>query len=82
MKARLEMPETLRLVSVPTLVMFGCEGPETERATFALIAFPERAPGFKFEIPEPLPDMKARLEMPETLRLVSVPTLVMFGWDG
>jgi hypothetical protein len=35
-----------------------------------------------FEIAEPFPVMSAKVERPETLRLASVPTLVMFGCEG
>jgi hypothetical protein len=43
---------------------------------------PTRFDEFKFEIPEPFPVIKFELKIPATVRPVSVPTLVMLGWDG
>ena len=80
-------PLTVKLVNVPTDVMFGCEGFVTLVATLAAATLPTRLEEFMFEIPEPLPLMRPltsefRFEIPETLRLVRVPTEVMFGWEG
>ena len=37
---------------------------------------------FMFEIPEPFPESKDACKIPETVRLVKVPTDVMLGWAG
>jgi len=37
---------------------------------------------FMFEIAEPFPEIKFELKIPETVRLVRVPTEVMLGWAG
>ena len=47
------VPDTLRLVRIPTLVMFGWAGWETTRATVELATFPKTLAPFKFEIAEP-----------------------------
>ena len=65
-------------VSVPTDVMFGWEGWDTTRATFAEATFPMRFEEFRFEIADPFEAMSK----PWTLRPVSVPTDVMFGWEA
>jgi hypothetical protein len=71
-------PETVRPVSVPKLVMLGWKGWETTRATLEFATFPTRFDELMFEIAEPFD----AISNPETVRPVSVPTLVMLGWKG
>ena len=68
-------PDTLRLVSVPRLVMFGWAFAVTAPAAAIL---PITFAALMFEIPEPF-DATRR---PFIVRPVMVPTLVMFGWSG
>jgi hypothetical protein len=86
-KFELKIPETVRLVRVPTVVMLGWEGFVTLEAILATATFPIRFEEFRFEIPEPFPMIRLvtiefRFEIPETFRLVRVPTDVMFSWEG
>ena len=69
------VPLTPRLVSVPTLVIFGCALVVT---VAAVVAAPLNAPTkvfalilFAITLPE--------VTLPVTVKLVSVPTLVIFG---
>ena len=75
---RFEIPETLRLVKIPTDVMLGWEGFVTLEATLAAATFPTRFEEFRFEIAEPL----ETTSNPATVRPVKVPTEVMLGWAG
>ena len=75
-------PETVRPVRVPTLVMFGWDAWETTSATFAFATFPTRFEELRFERPEAFPRYRLDVKIPETVRPVRVPTLVMFGWDA
>lgn len=68
-------PETVRLVSVPRLVMFGWAFAVTAAAAAIL---PITFAALMFEMPEPF-DATRR---PFTTRPVSVPTLVILGWAG
>jgi hypothetical protein len=78
--AAIKRPLTVKVVDkVPTLVMLGCKGCETTRATFALATFPIKLLEFRFEIAEPLEAIKR----PLTVNVVEeVPTLVMLGCKG
>ena len=69
------VPETVRLVSVPRLVMFGWALAVTAPEAAIL---PITFAALMFEIPEPFDATKR----PLTTRPVRVPTLVMFGWAG
>ena len=60
---------------VPTEVMLGCEGLETD---WAKPTVPTRLLAFRFEIAEPFEATRR----PCTLRPVSVPIEVMLGWEG
>ena len=71
-------PCTFRPVRVPTLVMLGWEAPVTLKAKLALATLPTKFDEFRFEIPEPLEATKR----PWMFRPVSVPTLVMLGWEA
>ena len=75
---RFEIPETLRLPSVPTDVMLGWEGWETTRATLAFATLPTRFEALMLESP----DAFVATSKPFTVRLVRVPTDVMLGWAG
>ena len=66
-------PDTVRLVSVPRLVIFGWAFAVTDPAAAIL---PITFAALMFEIPEPFETTKR----PLTTRPVRVPTLVMFGW--
>jgi hypothetical protein len=52
---RFEIPETFRLVKIPTDVMLGWAGFVTLRATLAAATFPTKFEELRFERPEPLP---------------------------
>jgi hypothetical protein len=75
---RFEIPETLRLVRVPTDVMLSCEGEVTTPATFALATLPTRFDELMFEIADPFEAMSK----PFTVKPVRVPTDVMLGCEG
>ena len=62
-------------MSVPTEVIFGCDGVVTERAVATV---PTRLLAFKFEIAEPFEATRR----PCTLSPVSIPIDVMFDWAG
>ena len=68
-------PDTVRLVSVPRLVIFGWALAVTEPAAAIL---PITFAALMFEIPEPFDATKR----PFIVRPVSVPTLVIFGCAG
>jgi len=72
-------PETVRPVKVPTEVILGWAGFVTLEATLAAETFPTRFEEFRFEIAEPFPENKFVCKIPETVRLVKVPTEVMLG---
>jgi hypothetical protein len=74
-----KIPETVRLVKVPTEVMLGWAGFVTLEATLDAETFPTRFEEFRFEIAEPFPESKFVCKIPETVRLVKVPTEVMLG---
>jgi hypothetical protein len=73
---------TVRDVKVPTLVMFGWEGCETTRATFAFATLPTRLALWMFESALPWPEKKEAVTLPFTNSPVRVPTCVMLGWKG
>ena len=84
---RFEVPETFRSVRIPTDVTLGWAGCETTRATFALATLPTRFEELRFERPEAFPMYRKlvtveRFEVPETFRLVKIPTDVTLGWAG
>ena len=72
-------PFTVRPVRVPTLVIFVWAAPETTRATFELATFPVRFDALIFERPYAFPVCAPAESVPLTVRLVRVPTLVIFG---
>jgi hypothetical protein len=76
----IKRPFTVKVVEeVPTLVMLGCKGCETTRATFALATLPTKLLELMFERPEAFEAIKR----PLTVKVVDeVPTLVMLGWRG
>jgi hypothetical protein len=76
----IKRPLTVKVVDeVPTLVILGCRGWETTRATFALATFPTKLLELMFEIPEPFEAIKR----PFTVKVVEeVPTLVILGCKG
>jgi len=78
--AAIKRPLTVKVVDkVPTLVMLGCKGCETTRATLALATFPTKLLELMFEIAEPFEAIKR----PLTVKVVDkVPTLVMLGCKG
>ena len=77
-----KIPETVRPVRVPTLVMFGWDAWETTSATFAFATLPTRFEELRFERPEAFPRYRLDVKIPETVRPVRVPTLVILGWDA
>jgi hypothetical protein len=75
---KFEIPETFREFRIPKLVMFGWDATVTLWAVPTVLTL---AP-FMFEIAEPFPEIKFELKIPETVRLVKVPTDVILGWAG
>ena len=75
-------PETVRPVRVPTLVILGWDAWETTSATFAFATFPTRFEELRFERPDAFPRYRPDVKIPETVRPVRVPTLVILGWDA
>ena len=71
-------PLTLRLVRVPTEVMFGCEACETTVAKNARETVPVTFEPLIFDIPDPF----EIIALPFTVRLVSVPTEVILGCEA
>ena len=67
---------TDRLDSVPTDVMLGCAASVTLWAVPTVLTTLDP---FMFEIAEPFPESKFPCKIPETVRLVKVPTEVMLG---
>ena len=67
-------PITVKFVRVPTEVMLGWAADVTLWAVPTVLT--TFAP-FMFEIPEPFPESKFACKIPETVRLVRVPTDVM-----
>ena len=74
-----KIPETVKEDKVPTEVMLGWAGFVTLEATLDAETFPTRFEEFRFEIAEPFPENKFVCKIPETVRLVKVPTEVMLG---
>ena len=77
--AVLDVPDTLRFVKIPTDVMFGCDACDTTSATFAFATFPVTLDPEMFASPEAFPVYKFEFKIPETVRDVRTPTLVIFG---
>ena len=75
---RFEIPETFRVVKIPTDVILGWEGFVTLEAILAAATLPTRFEEFRFEIAEPF---EATIN-PFTVNPVRVPTDVMLGWAG
>ena len=72
---RLEVPETLRPVRIPTDVTLGWAGWDTTRATLAFATFPNKFEELRFERPEAFPIYKRavtveRLDVPVTFKFV------------
>ena len=78
-KFEFKIPETVKDVSVPTLVMFGWDACETTSATSAFATFPVTLDPVMFASPEAFPVYKFEFKIPDTVKDVSVPTLVIFG---
>jgi len=74
-----KIPETVRFVNVPTLVMFGWDAKVTLRAVGA---GPEREFGFKLRSPDPSPENVPPMTEPVTVKFTSVPRPVMFDCVG
>lgn len=73
---------TVRLVSVPTEVMFGWEAFVTDPAVFAKLTVPVRLATCTFVRAFPPPIKKGALTFPVAYRPVRVPTEVILGWDA
>ena len=72
-------PFTVRPVRVPTDVMFGCAGWTTE---LAVATVPVIELGWMSVIPAPSPTNVPAPTVPVTVKFVSVPTDVIFGWEA